>query len=87
MADSVRLAIQIRGQVQGVGFRPFVYRLAHELKVGGWVRNDAAGVAIEAQGPAMVRERFLVALRPPPPLARIDELRTTTLPARAARTA
>ena len=77
-----RLAIRIRGQVQGVGFRPFVYRLAHDLRLGGWVRNDAAGVAIEAQGPATALERFLTALRQPPPLARIDELRTTVLPAR-----
>jgi len=83
MVDSIRLAIQICGQVQGVGFRPFVYRLAHELKLGGWVRNDAAGVAIEAQGPATALERFLAALRQPPPLARIDELRTTALPAHA----
>ncbi len=75
-----RLAIRIRGQVQGVGFRPFVYRLACDLKLGGWVRNDAAGVAIEAQGPAAVLERFLAALRQPPPLARIDTLRTTALP-------
>ena len=80
MADSVRLGIHIRGQIQGVGFRPFVYRLAHQLKLGGWVRNDAAGVAIEAQGPAMALERFLVALRQPPPLARIDDLRTKVLP-------
>jgi len=77
-----RLAIHIRGQVQGVGFRPFVYRLAHDLRLGGWVRNDAAGVAIEAQGPATALERFLTALRQPPPLARIDELQTMTLSAR-----
>ena len=82
MADFVRLAIQIRGQVQGVGFRPFVYRLANELTLRGWVRNDAAGVAIEAQGPATALERFLAALRQPPPLARIDELQTTVLPVR-----
>ena len=82
MADSVRLAIRVRGQVQGVGFRPFVYRLACDLKLRGWVRNDAAGVAIEAQGPAAALEQFLAALRQPPPLARIDELRTTALPAR-----
>ena len=83
MVDSVRLAIQVRGQVQGVGFRPFVYRLADELKLRGWVRNDAAGVAIEAQGSSAALERFLAALHQPPPLARIDELRTTALPARA----
>ncbi len=76
-----RLAIHIRGQVQGVGFRPFVYRLARELNLHGWVRNDAAGVMIEAQGPAPRLEQFLTALRQPPPLARIDALRATPLPA------
>lgn len=75
-----RLAVQIRGQVQGVGFRPFVYRLAGEFDLCGWVRNDAAGVAIEAQGSADHLEQFLAALQQPPPLARIDELRTAVLP-------
>ena len=42
--------IDIRGTVQGVGFRPWVYRLAHELGVHGRVRNDARGVTIEAFG-------------------------------------
>ncbi len=83
MADWVRLAIRVRGQVQGVGFRPFVYRLARELNLNGWVRNDAAGVAIEAQGPGATLEQFLAGLRQPPPLARIDELWTTELPALA----
>src|SRR5574340_680473 len=41
--------IRVRGQVQGVGFRPFIYRLAAELGLSGWVRNDAGGVEIEAQ--------------------------------------
>ena len=44
--------IEIRGIVQGVGFRPWVYRLAGTHGVGGWVRNDAGGVTIEAFGPA-----------------------------------
>ncbi len=78
-----RLAIQICGQVQGVGFRPFVYRLAGEFKLCGWVCNTATGVAIEVQGTATDLERFLAALRQPPPLARIDDLRTTILPVRA----
>ena len=40
----------VQGIVQGVGFRPFVYRLAHELNLTGWVRNTPAGVEIEIQG-------------------------------------
>ena len=43
-------AITLTGTVQGVGFRPFVYRLAHDAGVAGRVRNDAAGVTIEAFG-------------------------------------
>ena len=43
--------IRVTGTVQGVGFRPFVFRLARELGVAGWVRNDAAGVTIEAFAP------------------------------------
>ena len=44
--------IVVRGVVQGVGFRPFVYRLATELGLDGWVRNDGAGVTIEVAGDA-----------------------------------
>jgi len=67
-----RRAIQIRGQVQGVGFRPFVYRLATRYGLSGWVRNDGAGVDIEAQGLPPALDAFLKALHQPPPLARID---------------
>jgi hydrogenase maturation protein HypF len=45
-----RLQIQIRGAVQGVRFRPFVYRLARALGLGGWVCNSGAGVEIEVEG-------------------------------------
>jgi hydrogenase maturation protein HypF len=67
-----RLHILAGGQVQGVGFRPFVYRLAAELNLTGWVVNDAGGVTIEVQGlPADVEQfprRLLAEL---PPLARM----------------
>jgi hydrogenase maturation protein HypF len=45
-----RLQVRILGIVQGVGFRPFVYRLARELNLSGWVRNDSNGVTIEVEG-------------------------------------
>ena len=65
--------IRVRGQVQGVGFRPFVWVLAQRFGLSGWVLNDASGVLIEAQGAEM--PAFLVALRSEaPPLARIDAL-------------
>jgi hydrogenase maturation protein HypF len=53
-----RLRVEIHGAVQGVGFRPFVYRLATELSLTGWVINDAQGVFIEVEGPAPVVRRF-----------------------------
>lgn len=49
----------VRGAVQGVGFRPFVYRLAHELCLGGFVRNDTQGVFIRIIGPAGQLDRFV----------------------------
>lgn len=65
--------IRVKGQVQGVGFRPFVWTLARRLGLNGWVLNDASGVLIEAQGAEM--PRFLDALRSEaPPLARVDAL-------------
>src|SRR5215467_5993900 len=47
-----RLRISLRGAVQGVGFRPFVYRLASELGLTGWVLNSSAGLVVEVEGPS-----------------------------------
>ena len=57
-----RLKLAVRGAVQGVGFRPFVFRLAEELKLAGWVNNSPQGVFIEAEGPRATLERFLLRL-------------------------
>ena len=54
-----RLKIKIQGTVQGVGFRPFVWRLAHELGINGWVINGVSGVEIEAQAEELVLLEFL----------------------------
>lgn len=70
-----RLRVEIQGAVQGVGFRPYVYRLATELGLAGWVLNDSRGVFIEVEGPASRLERFLERLpREIPPRARIHAL-------------
>ena len=68
-----RLDLRIGGVVQGVGFRPHVYRLAGQLALTGWVRNEPEGVAIQVQGPAARCRAFAEQLsRQPPGLARID---------------
>lgn len=48
--DRQRLALEIHGAVQGVGFRPFVYRLASDIGLDGWILNDTGGVFIEVEG-------------------------------------
>ena len=79
-----RRGIRVRGAVQGVGFRPFVWRLAHELALSGWVRNDPSGVAIEVQGRGDALERFVARLaREAPALARIDAIEMRDLRADA----
>ena len=71
----VRRRFDVRGQVQGVGFRPFVYRLASACCLGGFVANNGHGAVIEIEGPAAVVGRFEGGLRRGlPPLARITEL-------------
>ncbi len=58
----VRARIEVRGAVQGVGFRPFVYRLARSLGLAGFVGNDARGVRVEAEGPRAVVEVLVARL-------------------------
>lgn len=78
--------IRVRGQVQGVGFRPFVYRLAQELNLAGWVRNDGEGVDIEAQGAADAIEALITRLETEaPPLASVASVETTEAPTSNAR--
>ena len=73
--------IEIRGTVQGVGFRPWVYRLAHQKGVAGRVSNDSRGVTIEAFGSNEALEDFVRGLRAsPPPAARIRALECREIP-------
>jgi hydrogenase maturation protein HypF len=75
--------IEIRGVVQGVGFRPWIYRLATRAGLSGHVRNDAAGVTIEAFGPEEAIDGFVRGLEEPPRPAIIGEVRSWAIPAEA----
>jgi hydrogenase maturation protein HypF len=69
-----RIRIRLRGIVQGVGFRPFVYNLARELGLGGYVSNSSAGLVAELEGDPEALERFVRRVTgEPPPLAWIQE--------------
>jgi len=70
-----RRAVLVRGVVQGVGFRPFVYRLALETHLAGSIGNDTDGVTIEIEGAGEGIDEFLQRLRTDaPPMARIDSV-------------
>lgn len=76
----------LRGTVQGVGMRPFVWRLARDCRVGGRVRNGASGVVVEAFGPAGALSIFEARLRTEkPPSARVHSFRVEEIPAEEAR--
>lgn len=65
-----RYQIKIYGIVQGIGFRPHVFRLAREYGLTGWIQNNSTGVIIEAEGPEVRLKRFIQAvIEEPPPLA------------------
>jgi len=78
--DHAALELSVTGLVQGVGFRPFVARLANDHRLGGWVRNEAGEVRIVVEGSHNSIEAFLKDLQSNgPPLARIDTLETRSL--------
>ena len=77
-----RAKVTVHGAVQGVGFRPFVYRLATQLHLSGWVLNSSQGVFIEVEGPVNLLQTFLARLeREKPPLAIIQSLECSYLDA------
>ncbi len=76
----VRRRLHCRGAVQGVGFRPWVYRTATSLGLAGWVLNGPDGLIMELEGEPEAVESFLRRLREePPPLARLDAVETREL--------
>jgi hydrogenase maturation protein HypF len=80
MTVPVRVRVRVDGLVQGVGFRPFVWREATALGLTGWVGNDAEGVVLEVEGPPDDVDELVARLRVPPPRARVEGVRTEALP-------
>jgi hydrogenase maturation protein HypF len=77
-APARRVRVRVEGTVQGVGFRPYVYRLAAELGVSGFVFNDARGVVVEVEAAPAAVERFVARLpAEAPSLARVERISTS----------
>lgn len=77
----MRMRVRVEGVVQGVGFRPHVYRLARELDLGGYVLNDERGVLLEVEGNRVAAELFLERLvAEGPPLASIERVLPESIP-------
>jgi hydrogenase maturation protein HypF len=75
------LRIEIKGIVQGVGFRPFVYNLAHKYSLCGYVLNDTRGVEIEVVGKKTAINEFLLQVKTsPPPQSRIEQVKIRKIP-------
>jgi len=86
LKDREGLAVRVTGVVQGVGFRPFVHRLAVRYQLDGWVLNAAGEVQIEVEGPPDALQEFLDALGPEaPPQARIERIEVERHPATGMR--
>ncbi len=81
-AATRRLRLRVLGTVQGVGFRPYVFRLAEELELGGWVLNDERGVVIEVEGAPPSVDEFVARLPvEAPPLATVEAIDEQAAPA------
>jgi hydrogenase maturation protein HypF len=77
----VHSQIEIRGIVQGVGFRPFIARLATRFAQNGWIKNTSLGVLISIEGSQIQQQEFLATLQTElPPFAEIHDLKITALP-------
>ncbi len=82
-ACRARWRVEVRGVVQGVGFRPFVYRLATELGLAGWVNNSPRGATIEIEGDRRLLDEFLIRLHGErPPSCVLKRMDSTPLPTR-----
>ena len=80
MSMSRRIRFEIAGIVQGVGFRPYLYRLAQRHALCGWVRNTPSGVELELEGPTEALSSFQDELsRSTPPLAIVEQIRAVPL--------
>lgn len=78
----VGVRIRVTGIVQGVGFRPFIYGLAKQYSLNGWVRNTSSGVDIVVEGEQTDLEHFVNAIRPEaPPLSHVEEILIDQVPA------
>ncbi len=76
-----RLRLHVTGTVQGVGFRPFVFRLAQELNLAGFVFNDPSGVRAEVQGPRFALDELIRRLKDEaPPLADVQSVEAVEIP-------
>ena len=77
----IRYSVEVKGIVQGVGFRPFTFRTAKDFNLYGFVRNTSEGVLTEIQGEKDNCDAFVSALKNnPPPLAYIESVKITEIP-------
>jgi hydrogenase maturation protein HypF len=80
-SQTTRVRILVRGIVQGVGFRPYIFALARRHALKGQVLNNASGVLVDVEGEARAVEQFVEEIRlNPPPLSRIESIRRSDVP-------